>query len=35
MEVDAEDVGGDGVEGGTMGDIFGDEGLEDDEMADA
>jgi transcription initiation factor TFIID subunit 9B len=28
-----EDVGGDGVEGGTMGDVFGDD-LEDDEMAE-
>lgn len=36
MEVETEDVGGDGVEGGTMGDIFGDEGMEEDEeMAEA
>ncbi len=35
MEVETEDVGGDGVEGGTMGDIFGDEGMEDEEMAEA
>ncbi|KAK4201789.1 putative transcription initiation factor TFIID subunit 9 [Triangularia verruculosa] len=31
-----EDVGGDGVEGGTMGDVFGDDaGEEDEEMAEA
>ncbi|KAK4252221.1 hypothetical protein C7999DRAFT_36759 [Corynascus novoguineensis] len=35
MEVETEDVGGDGVEGGTIGDVFGDEGLEDEEMAEA
>lgn len=29
-----EDVGGDGVEGGTMGDVFGDE-AEDEEMGEA
>ncbi|KAK3996906.1 transcription initiation factor TFIID subunit 9B [Cladorrhinum sp. PSN332] len=29
--VDEEDVGGDGVEGGTMGDVFGDEGMNEDE----
>lgn len=33
--VEAEDIGGDGVEGGTMEDVFGDEGLEDEEMAEA
>ncbi|KAK4043720.1 transcription initiation factor IID, 31kD subunit-domain-containing protein [Parachaetomium inaequale] len=35
MEVETEDVGGEGVEGGTIGDVFGDEGLEDEEMAEA
>ncbi|KAL2178788.1 uncharacterized protein P884DRAFT_258078 [Thermothelomyces heterothallicus CBS 202.75] len=35
MDVEAEDVGGDGVEGGTIGDVFGDDGLEDEEMAEA
>ncbi|KAH6650087.1 hypothetical protein F5144DRAFT_523032 [Chaetomium tenue] len=36
MDVETEDVGGEGVEGGTMGDVFGDEGLEEDEeMAEA
>ncbi|KAK3906991.1 transcription initiation factor IID, 31kD subunit-domain-containing protein [Staphylotrichum tortipilum] len=35
MEVE-EDVGGEGVEGGTMGDVFGNEGMdEDEEMAEA
>jgi len=29
--VETEDVTGDGVEGGTMGDVFGDDGLEEDE----
>ncbi|KAK4164130.1 transcription initiation factor TFIID subunit 9B [Cladorrhinum sp. PSN259] len=29
--VDEEDVGGDGVEGGTMGDVFGDQGMDEDE----
>lgn len=33
--VETEDVTGDGVEGGTMGDIFGDDGLEDEEMVEA
>ncbi|KAL2270044.1 hypothetical protein VTJ83DRAFT_2228 [Remersonia thermophila] len=33
--MDTEDIGGDGVEGGTMEDVFGDEGLEDEEMAEA
>lgn len=28
----AEDVGGDGVEGGTMDDVFADDGMEDEEM---
>ena len=32
--VETEDVGGDGVEGGTMGDVFGDDGLEDEEMVE-
>ncbi|KAH6845309.1 hypothetical protein B0I37DRAFT_447219 [Chaetomium sp. MPI-CAGE-AT-0009] len=36
MDVEKEDVGGEGVEGGTIGDVFGDEGLEEDEeMAEA
>ncbi|KAK3330112.1 transcription initiation factor IID, 31kD subunit-domain-containing protein [Apodospora peruviana] len=30
--IETEDVGGDGVEGGTMDDVFGDEQLEDEEM---
>ncbi|KAK4152231.1 transcription initiation factor IID, 31kD subunit-domain-containing protein [Chaetomidium leptoderma] len=34
MEVE-EEVGGEGVEGGTLGDVFGDEGMEDEEMAEA
>jgi transcription initiation factor TFIID subunit 9B len=33
--METEDVGGDGVEGGTIGDVFGDEGMEDEEMAEA
>ncbi|KAK4229113.1 transcription initiation factor IID, 31kD subunit-domain-containing protein [Podospora fimiseda] len=38
-QVEEEDVGGDGVEGGTMGDVFGDEGMgmdedEDEEMVE-
>jgi transcription initiation factor TFIID subunit 9B len=33
--IETEDVGGDGVEGGTIGDVFGDEGMEDEEMAEA
>jgi transcription initiation factor TFIID subunit 9B len=33
--VETVEVGGDGVEGGTMGDVFGDEGMEDEEMAEA
>ncbi|KAK4454798.1 transcription initiation factor IID, 31kD subunit-domain-containing protein [Podospora aff. communis PSN243] len=32
--VETEDVTGDGVEGGTMGDVFGDDGLEDEEMVE-
>ncbi|KAK3301043.1 uncharacterized protein B0H64DRAFT_29618 [Chaetomium fimeti] len=36
MDVEKEDVGGEGVEGGTIGDVFGDQGLEEDEeMAEA
>ena len=36
MDVEAEDVGGEGVEGGTLGDVFGDEGMgEDEEMGEA
>lgn len=32
--VETEDVTGDGVEGGTMDDVFGDDGLEDEEMVE-
>lgn len=32
--VETEDIGGDGVEGGTIDDVFGDEELEDEEMAE-
>ncbi|KAK3310473.1 transcription initiation factor IID, 31kD subunit-domain-containing protein [Chaetomium strumarium] len=35
MDVETEDVGGDGVEGGTIGDVFGDEGMEDEDMTEA
>ncbi|KAM7209391.1 Transcription initiation factor IID, 31kD subunit domain containing protein [Naviculisporaceae sp. PSN 640] len=35
MEIEKEDIGGDGVEGGTIDDVFGEEDLEDEEMAEA